>query len=172
MSGKEVMDAGRVTFVPSARLDLNRSMGFKNQDTYCVAPITGGALLHGNPPLMVYDFWAVGKGCCSGNPGDFKCGDWNNPAAHGGVRVVRDEDRGFYRLAVQQAQSVHTIKASHPLFFHWVEDPVVSVKGFRQAGYKWYISGMFLHFAFQLAMVALAICAFATRDWRNCFPAI
>eukprot|EP00415_Alexandrium_ostenfeldii_P004754 UN4754 len=169
MQGKEIMDAGRVQFIDGARLDLNRSMGFKNQDTYCVAPITT-SFPHGDPPLTVYDFWAVGKDCCSGNAGDFKCGDWEDAKARGGVRVVRDEDRAFYRLAVQQAQSVFKVKAIHPLFFHWVKDPVADVSGFMQEGYKWYISGIFLHFAFQLLLVFIAACAFAVRDWKSCCP--
>jgi len=162
MRGQELMDAGRVLFVPGTRLDLSRSMGFKNQDTYCVAPITGGAV-QGNPPLASYDFFAVGKNCCSGNAADFKCGLYNHPSAHGGVRLVRDEERAFYRLAVQQAQSAFAIKAVHPLFFHWVVDPMDEVASFRQQAYQFYLTAMFSHFGFQLVLVVIAVLSFAQK---------
>jgi len=164
MRGQELMDAGRVLFVPGTKLDLNRSMSFRNQETYCVAPITGGAV-SGDVPLAAYDFFAVGKDCCSGNAADFKCGAYDDPHARGGVRMVRDEDRGFYRLAVQQAQSAYSLKAIHPLFFHWVEDPVAEVKVYRQQAYKWYLTGMFIHFGCQIILVTIAVFAFTQRDW-------
>lgn len=154
--GTELMDAGRVTFTPPTRLDLKRAMGFKNQDTYCVVPITS-AINGVTVGLKVYDFWAVGKNCCSAGNADFHCNDYSHPGVHGGMRVMRDEDRDFYRLAVQQAESVYQIKASHPLFFHWVQDPDVSVYEKRRDGFKYYFIMILGHFAFQLVMVAAAV---------------
>lgn len=38
MRGQELMDAGRVQFVAGANINFNLANGFKNTDTYCVAP--------------------------------------------------------------------------------------------------------------------------------------
>ena len=75
MAGNQLMDAGRVHFIPEAKLDIAHSMGFRrattqckecwfgfffvlarNLDTYCVAPIASGEQDN-------YDFWAVGQSC-------------------------------------------------------------------------------------------------------------
>lgn len=162
ISGQELMDAGRIVFVDGAHLDVKRSVGFKNKETYCVAPITVSSNASANTLLPAYDFWAVGKGCCSSDAGggDFWCGSWNDPEAHGGIRLMRDQDRAFYRLAVQQAQSAHGVKAVHPLFFHWVRDPTEDTLAYQRDSFKTYLLGMFAYFGFQLVQVYFA---------ANCF---
>merc|ERR1719443_992372 len=103
--GQQMMDSGRVYFAPGTALDVKKSMGFKNHDTYCVAPITNGC-----DKLPTYDFWAVGVNCCNGASTAFRCGDFNNPHARSGLRVIREDQHPFFRLAVKQAEAAYNIK--------------------------------------------------------------
>eukprot|EP00439_Symbiodinium_sp_Y106_P063658 s3564_g9.t2 len=92
MLGQQLLDAGIVQFAPGSQLDIKKSMGFKNGQVYCVAPIVFGT----TTPLS-YDFWAVGMDCCSGNQPDFSCRNYNNPQASGGIRLMNSNDRAYYR---------------------------------------------------------------------------
>jgi hypothetical protein len=150
--GHEIMDAGQVMFVPGTSIDVSKSMSFKDQDTYCVAPIASSS------SLETYDFWAVGLNCCSDVASDFKCGNFANLTARGGLRVMDDENRPFYRLAVQQAQSSFNIRATHPLFFHLTADPVDEQERYRRDANKYFLLGMNTHFVVQGVLVLVAAC--------------
>jgi len=153
--GQQLMDAGRVYFNDGSKLDTSKSMAFKNLDLYCVAPI-----VRGDAQLTSYDFWAVGVNCCSGTQSDFRCGEHNNPHARSGLRLMKDDQRPFYRLAVQQAESAYQIKAEHPLFFVWMQDPIAEVNSYRDDGFKYYLLGIFTHLAFSIFIVVCAVVAF------------
>eukprot|EP00927_Polykrikos_kofoidii_P044238 TRINITY_DN3825_c0_g1_i3.p1 TRINITY_DN3825_c0_g1~~TRINITY_DN3825_c0_g1_i3.p1 ORF type:complete len:302 (-),score=39.29 TRINITY_DN3825_c0_g1_i3:68-973(-) len=155
--GQQLMDAGRVYFSDGAALDMTKAMGFKNLDLYCVAPIVSGQ----GGQLASYDFWAVGINCCSGVSSDFRCGEFNNPHARSGLRLMRDDQRPFFRLAVQQAEAAYNIRATHPLFFYWMQDPVSEMNTFRDDGFKYYLLGIFTHFAFNLFCVICAVVGFS-----------
>jgi hypothetical protein len=154
MRGQQLMDAGRVMFKQGSRLDLTLSRGYKNLENYCVAPIVSP---HDSRPVPSYDFWAVGVNCCSGNQADFHCGEFNNPRASAGLRLMQDDERAFFRLAVQQAEAAYNIKAEHPLFFHWMQDPIAEVNEYMDEGFKYYFFGVSLHFVVQFLQV-LAAC--------------
>lgn len=156
MRGQQMMDGGRITFLPNAQLDFRKSMGFKNLNTYCVAPITIDGY-----ELSNYDFWAVGLDCCSDDIADFNCGDAQNKKAHAGLRLLQDDERAFYRLAVQQAENTYHIKALHPLFLYWAEDPDAEMNSWRAEGYKFFFIAMLVHFVWQLLCVALGVTGFS-----------
>eukprot|EP00411_Alexandrium_monilatum_P085759 CAMPEP_0175733050 /NCGR_PEP_ID=MMETSP0097-20121207/51675_1 /TAXON_ID=311494 /ORGANISM="Alexandrium monilatum, Strain CCMP3105" /LENGTH=315 /DNA_ID=CAMNT_0017041043 /DNA_START=32 /DNA_END=976 /DNA_ORIENTATION=+ len=158
--GQQMMDAGRIIFVPNARVDTRHAWSFKNQDTYCVAPISTVDANGTMTALPVYDFWAVGLNCCSGNGDQFQCGDLTNRQAHAGLREMRDNLRPFFRLAVQQAQAAYAIKATHPLFFFWMEDPVYQARDFEVEGYRYVLLGICAHFSVQMLLVLLAALTF------------
>lgn len=154
--GQQLMDAGRIDFTRNATLDLRKSMGFKNVDTYCVAPISIGGL-----PLASYDFWAVGLDCCTSHASDFHCAEYDNMEASGGLRLLRDDQRAFFRLAVRQAEATHGIVATHPLFFYWTSDPLAEMESFRDEGYSFYFVGMLAHFLWQTLVTVLAVFGFS-----------
>lgn len=131
-TGQNFMDAGVVFFSNGSHFDGTRSWHFKHNTLYCVAPI----IVHSSrPATQTYDFWAVGKDCCSLGSSDFRCGSWNNPKARSGIRIL-GQDTPFYRLAVQQAETMYGIKAAHPLFFEWVEDPLEEVYRWNAQAFK------------------------------------
>lgn len=156
MRGQQLMDAGQVRFIPGTKLDITKSMGFKNSRTYCVAPIVVG-----KDELVTYDFWAVGSDCCSGNQANFHCGHFNDPRANGGLRLMSDGDRAMYRLAVQQAEATYKIKAVHPLFFEWVAEPLDLVMSWKSAGQGEFLVYTLAYLVFQVFLVVTASLAFS-----------
>lgn len=158
--GVQLMDGGRVNFSEGTVLDLTKAMGFKNLNSYCVAPITVTTSDNTRAQLANYDFWAVGMDCCSSDMNDFHCGEYNNPKARGGLRLLQDEERPFYRLAVQQAEALYHIKAPHPLFFYWTAEPVQEMESWKDEGYKFFFLGMLVHFFWQLLCVVLGVVGF------------
>lgn len=160
LHGQQLMDAGRILFTAGSRLDLSKSMSFRSADTYCVAPVTVGA----SKNMSSYDFWAVGVNCCSGGPGGFRCGEYRNPHASAGLRFTRDDQRALFRLAVQQAEAAYRIKAPHPIFLYWLQDPVAEINSYQDAGYRYFLLGIFAFFAFQMFAVAAATVLFSKMD--------
>mmetsp|Transcript_96761 Transcript_96761/g.255549 ORF Transcript_96761/g.255549 Transcript_96761/m.255549 type:complete len:329 (+) Transcript_96761:103-1089(+) len=156
MRGAQLMDAGSVMFAEGSMLDLNKSMGFKNQEVYCVAPI-----VKGSGERATYDFWAIGIDCCSGRKNDFHCDGAKNPRVHGALRLIPSAARPFYRLPVQQAEATHKIRANHPLFFSWVEDPQDRIDAWKDAATNSFLTSMFSYMVFQAFLVAVATLAFS-----------
>merc|ERR1719235_1053110 len=156
--GQQLMDAGQIQFAKGTVLDLSRSMGFKNHDIYCVSPIVTKGSPH--QPLSV-DFWAVGKNCCSGVSADFHCSGFSDPQNTGVIRLMHDEDRPFYRLAVQQAEATYHLTASHPLFFQWVRDADQATNDYAHRGYYNYFLFIAADFLLQIFLTAVTALAFA-----------
>mmetsp|Transcript_6319 Transcript_6319/g.17600 ORF Transcript_6319/g.17600 Transcript_6319/m.17600 type:complete len:336 (-) Transcript_6319:98-1105(-) len=150
--GNAYMDAGKITFSSSSYLDTNLAMGFTDSFVYCVTPITAG----GTDKRL--DFWAVGTDCCtSGSNPDFQCGEYNNPSAHSGLRLMDDDARDFYRLAVKQAEVTYGITAVHPIFVTWMQYPADEIYAHYTDGFKWVVLGIFGYGAMQIALVSVLL---------------
>lgn len=109
------------------------------------------------PAQPIYDFWAVGTNCCSGHAADFRCGEFNSVSAHGGLRLMRDDLRGYFKLAVEEASAAYNIRANHPIFIYWMTFPENEIKSYHDDGEWGFICGAIYHFLFQSFLVALAV---------------
>lgn len=155
--GSQIMDAGSIIFTPNARVDIHRSMGFKDDDVYCVAPVVSPTL---NATMATYDFWAVGVNCCSGHAADFACAIFDDVHAHAGLRVLGDDLLPKFRLAVEQAESAYRVKAANPIFVYWAADPLEAAGAYREAALKAFAMAVLTHFALQLFAVVIAATTF------------
>jgi len=203
--GQSFMDAGQVYFREGTYVAREEMSVFKNTNLYCVAPIVSQPIhnqvlaaqpsfawgsetaptsvqqaAHGPPKFRLpesgtIDFWAVGMDCCNQTSGEFWCGQVGNPQARAGMRMLRDDSRSFYALAVQvwaakrcpeNENTVHGVRAQqpliclpakHPLFFYWVVDPIMEVDTFGARSTTLFHAqlGMFLAVDFGLSMLML-----------------
>mmetsp|Transcript_24523 Transcript_24523/g.61734 ORF Transcript_24523/g.61734 Transcript_24523/m.61734 type:complete len:366 (+) Transcript_24523:266-1363(+) len=140
-SSLKYQDAGVVSFSPDTYIDRAHNGCYRAAGvSYCVVPIvqdtagTGDRTRLPSSPTGSYDFFAVGKDCCScPGAGDFQCGDWSFAEAMGGLRQLEVEDRAFYELAVEQWEAAWKKDASNPMFFHWKNRPVEKMQNMRTA---------------------------------------
>lgn len=151
LPGQGMMDAGQIQFAHGVTLDLTLTMGFQNRDIFCVAPV--GEPQQNQSGVAKYDLWAVGKNCCSGPSTKFQCGDYGQPGASSGVRVLGGVDLKFYRLAVQQAEATFNIEARHPVFIKIVTDTRAGLQDFARPGRLYFVSGILLYLLAQLGCV-------------------
>jgi hypothetical protein len=158
--GQNVMDAGIVYFAEGNGIDAERSWHFKQGDVYCVAPIIAGQ--HpAVPDTQSFDFWAVGKNCCSVSASDFRCGDFENPLSRSAIRAISPEDTPYYRLAVEQAETLYGIMATHPVFFEWAQDPLDKSNLWIQRSFTHFVMYVTMGFVISMLGVSCASCNFA-----------
>jgi len=148
VSSSSYLDAGRIVFAKGTRVKQSLALGFKDEHVYCVAPITNGNVsAGGHTPLagnrstaakapVFYDFWAVGIDCCVPMPpASFWCGGAAyDTEAHSATRWMGDDDRSYFRLAIQQAEVEYGIKTRHPLLLSWTNDASRDAERLREAG--------------------------------------
>jgi hypothetical protein len=131
--GVNMLDAGRVYFSSDSRIEQETSWHFKDGTVYCVAPIKSSNML-----TETLDFWAVGTDCCGTSAPDFRCGEFANPRARSGLRVLDESILPNYRLAVEQASALFHLHSTNPIFFIWTQDPLEDVLKYRQAGWNFF----------------------------------
>lgn len=158
--GSQLMDAGVIEFVPGSHLDLTKTYGFKNGDTYCVAPVVGPQQSGKQTTPPTYDFWAVGTNCCTGHsPNEYRCGEFANPMASKGLRLMRDDQRNFFRLAVEEAVASYNIRADHPVFMYWMDSPSAEINAYQDDGSAHFLSGVISFLLFQACITVIAFVA-------------
>lgn len=142
--GQSYMDAGQVYFKDGTRVETSKGIAYQEDEIYCVAPLVqlnldsagtnSAPSVAGNalqlPKSGTIDFWAVGINCCDPSGLNFKCGEVTNPRARAGIRILRDDIRPFYYMAVQEWAAWLQMPVKHPLFFTWVQDPLLQVDNF------------------------------------------
>jgi hypothetical protein len=156
-TGTQLMDAGQIEFAAGSHLDLTRSYGFKNEDLYCVAPIVGPKQNNSNMTMANYDFWAVGINCCSGHVPNYHCGEYANPQANKGLRLMRDDLRGYFRLAVEEATATYNIQAAHPVFMYWMLSPSDEVRAYQDDGWKFFQRYIFAFLGLQAFLTVVVV---------------
>eukprot|EP00933_Yihiella_yeosuensis_P072325 TRINITY_DN80688_c0_g1_i1.p1 TRINITY_DN80688_c0_g1~~TRINITY_DN80688_c0_g1_i1.p1 ORF type:complete len:385 (+),score=63.59 TRINITY_DN80688_c0_g1_i1:53-1156(+) len=157
--GFSTLDAGIVYFDHSNSLDGMKAWHFKHHTTYCVAPIVSNR--PDGPKSGSYDFWAVGKDCCSTSSADFRCGAWGQPHADGAIRALADEELPFYRLAVQQAETLYGVVAANPIFFKWSVDPETEVNSWEASAFRNFLFYSALSFSVSCLCLSIAAWKFA-----------
>jgi len=151
--GKQMMDAGTISFASGSRLDIANAWIFQDLNKYCVAPVSFGTSTLGS-----YDFWAVGLNCCERRAltTDFRCGQYKNVTAGQGLRLMDERQLQFYRLAVQQAEAKHSIVAKHPIFFYWTDDASADMHSYAAMGSSYFGIGVGAFFVVQVFLIVIA----------------
>lgn len=168
MSGQAYLDAGAIDFKLGSYVDVSQSLGYKDGNVYCVAPIKFGKAKVAN-----LDFWAAGVNCCSGGmeggggdgfPGTFNCfEDRQDPWVRGGLRITDNRDLAFYKVAVMQASEEFKRSARNPIFITWMKDPAARIQSFHHSGVKWFWCGIAAYALFMMAAVG----GVSYMYWKN-----
>lgn len=123
----------QVSFADGTTLDMDKALGYKDVDTFCVAPIVDEL---GSPLVQ---FWAVGVNCCDAR-GGFECDDAWSPKARSGV-VVHD-DTGEYAAAIKMAQAAYSIASPEKyLLVRFVIDPETVEMNYWRVGVAFLFAG-------------------------------
>eukprot|EP00419_Tripos_fusus_P037629 CAMPEP_0172778850 /NCGR_PEP_ID=MMETSP1074-20121228/202120_1 /TAXON_ID=2916 /ORGANISM="Ceratium fusus, Strain PA161109" /LENGTH=382 /DNA_ID=CAMNT_0013615799 /DNA_START=291 /DNA_END=1440 /DNA_ORIENTATION=- len=134
--------AGIMYFKEDSRVRKETAVAFRNGMTYCVAPIMrhvqeskpgGGPVA---PPSGTVDFWAVGVDCCGKKGETFTCGEVGTSLARSGLRLMDGTARSMFLLGVQEWSAGTGLPVRHPVFFHWVVDPIITLEGIISAAWE------------------------------------
>jgi hypothetical protein len=166
MPGQAYLDAGAIEFTTGSYVDISQSLGYKDGNVYCVAPIKLGKGKEAN-----LDFWAAGTNCCGGAyeggagfPGSFNCFEDRQDAwMRGGLRITDNSALAMYKVAVMQATEEFQRSSRNPIFIQWIKDPVQRIQSYWRSGVKWFWCGIFVFALFQLALVS----GMSYMYWKN-----
>jgi len=135
-SSAAVADAGSIVFTSGSSLDIDRSIGYKDEQgtLYCVAPVQDRVA------IPRYEFWAAGINCCSPT-GDFHCDAAKTEGANGGAVIfdnhgwLADTRYDYYQLARAKAEAQYRIQSvAQPMYVRWVTNDNLSM---LSSSYAW-----------------------------------
>jgi len=150
----QYMDASRIIFKEGSNVSEKLSLGYKDTNTYCVAPIIGNS---SGTNLHSYDFWAVGINCCHPiQPAAFWCSraDLSDPLTHAGLRWMSSAQIPYFRLAIEQAEAEYGYRASNPMLLTWTTDPDADVEALRVAGIAFVVKCSVVYAIIQALLIA------------------
>lgn len=136
------VDASVITFSPSSKVDLMKTIGYHDRAVYCMAPIMDSA------QQDRVEYWAVGLNCC-GTRSNFRCDDAADPTASSGVvlhrpasRVLPSDYDKFLIAAKEAAAAYDLIAADDPILVRWVKDPTKTIETMWVAGLGLLLTGL------------------------------
>mmetsp|Transcript_111903 Transcript_111903/g.256573 ORF Transcript_111903/g.256573 Transcript_111903/m.256573 type:complete len:433 (+) Transcript_111903:101-1399(+) len=119
-------DAGVLTFIDEAQVQLTMAVGYRASHLFCVAPVMTPEM---SPNVT---FWVVGEDCCD-KRANMRCDDVQSENAHTGVVMFPNLDPfkwdlHRYRAAAEMAAAQHGLHIpENVMFMRWVEDPNVYI---------------------------------------------
>lgn len=162
-------DAGVINFADGAFVDGTKSIGIRNGDIYCAAPIMPRDIREPAAQKLV-GFWAVGINCCiSGgrsSKSDFRCGEdrltgnGHSKKAGSGLVVLDEnavgiEEIPMYMKAVKLSSQAHDIKsASKPIFVKLSADVAADRDQYHSDAISFVYAAATGLFVFMLAVVS------------------
>jgi len=175
VTGNRMQDAGLVVFNKTNGVDLAKGACVVNGHTYCIAPILqNGTVEVGEKQSRtgINDLFVAGIDCCNCPMTDFRCGEWDNPRGPlGGMRVLDEETRRMYRLAVDKCNADYQKVSVHSIFFTWNNDPVTAWKQLYSRGVHLAIAAFILGILGSF-FVTVLLNGFMKllRDWQLAAP--
>lgn len=129
------LDAGKIVFSGDSKLDLSKSMGYKDGSMYCLAPIVSGT-------AKKIEYFAAGVDCCQAK-GGFECNDYDDKKAHSGLVYLKfgDQDKlnNFRQAAKKYADDQGVNVSQDALFVKWVENADDAAGSYSTSGLVFFI---------------------------------
>mmetsp|Transcript_21326 Transcript_21326/g.53713 ORF Transcript_21326/g.53713 Transcript_21326/m.53713 type:complete len:321 (-) Transcript_21326:472-1434(-) len=133
-------DAGKILFTVDTRVAVDKTLGYRAKDMYCVAPIMDYA-------THEIQYWATGLNCCQPR-GGFACDDVWNPRARSAVVVFNrgsdslfpSQHEVFRKAAAQACAEWGLTQATDPLFVRWVTDATKEQDLYYSTGLGYFVT--------------------------------
>jgi hypothetical protein len=147
-TGAEVPPFGSIDFATGTRVDMSKSMGFAGDGVFCVAP-----LVVAGEPMPSYEFWAVGKDCCTDASNDFHCEGFDEVQNVAGFHLMNNTAESYYLKAVQRAMQAYGFAVVHPVFVENKDYALSALKARKLDGIIVFSFAVCLHFFVQASCI-------------------